>query len=181
MLKLSKAAQDLLKRLSGDKPVMSKETRQNYRALESAYGRLVQVFLYLNQDAIADLSGENLDDIHSAISRIYESLYWARRSLTAAPDDGYSRLVWSLVSDRRDSQITESYKLVSNKLIRYCPPNLFLENSLIRLMNSYNIAADVTSISLSILAARRNRQDRDMTGKRQGQNFLISDLADSKD
>ncbi len=101
MLKLSKAAVTLLKQASGDKLVMNKGTRRNYRDLESAYGRLIQVFLYVNQDAIADLPGESIDDIHSVISRIYESLYWARRSLTAPPNDGYSRITWSVVDEKK--------------------------------------------------------------------------------
>lgn len=171
MLQLNSDAQAFLLRF-GDHPVMSRETRQAYRSIESAYGRLLRVFLYVNQDALSLLPRENIDDINSAISRIYESLFWARRSLTSKPDPGYTSVEWLLISDRQDGMVTESYKLVTNRLIKYCPASLFLENALIRLMNSYNIAADVTKISLGIISARRNRSI-DLKKKRTGQSFIL--------
>ena len=171
MLQLNSEAQRFLAKF-GDHPVMSKETRQAYRNIESAYGRLLRVFLFVNQDALLMLPRENIDDINSAISRVYESLFWARRSLTSQADPGYTAVEWLLISDRQDGMVTESYKLVTNRLIKYCPASLFLENALIRLMNSYNIAADVTRISLGLISARRNRSV-DLKKKRTGQSFVL--------
>lgn len=148
--------------------VIAKNVRAKYRAIESAYSRLLRVFLYVNQDALSMLPRENLDDIDSTISRVYESLFWARKSLTAKEDSGYSSLDWRLAgADRNEvnGMIAEVYELATERVIANCPQNLFTENALFRLMNSYAIASDVTKISLGILSARKNRQ-ADFRGKR---------------
>lgn len=171
MLQLNDWAKNFIFRF-GDYPPISNETAGTYTRIESAYGRLIEVFLYVNQDAFPLLPSEVIDDINSAISRIYESIYWARRSLGAPKDSGYASVDWLLISDRQDGMITEAYKLVSQRLIKHCPANLFLENSLIRLMNSYNIAADVTKVSLGVMSARQNRW-LDPRKKRTGHSFIL--------
>lgn len=157
MLELNADAQRYLKRYA-DNPLLTTAAQGSYSGLEASYGRLVSVFLYVNQDALPLLPRDNVDDINNVISRIYESFYWARRSLSAPEDEGYVTVDWSLIGDRRGGAITESYRLVSQRLISGCPNNLFLENALIRLMNSYHLAVDVVAISEGLLAAKRDRK-----------------------
>ena len=171
MLQLNKEGRALLS-LFADPPVMSKDVRAKYRSIESAYGRLLQILVFVNQDALSLLPRDNIDDLKSCISRIYESLMWARKSLVSNTDDGYTSVDWVLISDREDGMVTEAFKLVSSRLIKSCPANLFLENSLIRLMNAYNIASDVTKLSVAIMNARQ-RRNLDPKKKRSGQTFIL--------
>lgn len=171
MLKLNQEALALLIKF-GSRSVLSRDAASEYRAIESSYNRLLGIFLYVNQEALNLLPRENIDDINSAISRIYESLFWARRSISSPSDDGYDSVEWLLISDKQDGMVTEAYKLVSYRLMKSCPSNLFLENSLIRLLNSYNIASDVTRISSGILSSRSNRSV-DLKKKRIGRSFVL--------
>jgi hypothetical protein len=174
MLQLNKDGQKFLDTFSNKEELpATRDMLIRYRNISTGYNRLLRVFLYVNQDALPFLPRENIDDINSVISRLYESLFWARRSLTHREDDGYTAIDWLLISDREDGMVTESYKLVTQRLIKNCPCNLFLENALIRLMNSYNIAADVSKISVAIASARGNRRVGDLKKKRVGQSFVL--------
>lgn len=158
MLELNQQSLEILKKF-GETIPMTQEQKIRYEKIESAYGRLLTVFLYCNQSAYDKLPKQYLEDIDHTIERIYESLFWAKRSLTTNIDNSYENVQWLLISSKKDGFLSASYEVVSNKLISNCPANQFLEQALVRLLNSYNIASSVTAISQSILNATKNQHD----------------------
>lgn len=158
MLELNQQSLEILKKF-GETVPMNEEQRMRYEKIEGAYGRLLTVFLYCNQSAYDKLPKQYLEDIDHTIERIYESLFWAKRSLTTNIDNSYENVQWLLISSKKDGFLSASYEVVSNKLISNCPANQFLEQALVRLLNSYNIASSVTAISQSIINATKNQHD----------------------
>lgn len=171
-MQLVPEAEELL-RLFGSTYVMTKDLREKHRNLWSGYGRLLKIFLFVNQDAFSVLSAESKDDIIATLVRVYESIYWAQRSVGAPENPGYSDVSWLLLCDKEDGMITESYKLVTQKIIRNCVPNVFLEQALLRLMHSYTIGNEVTNICQSIIRARQHGGGGDLKKKRVGKSFIL--------
>lgn len=155
VIKLSSEAESLLARFC-DRPVMSRDQRQNYRDLELAYNRFLRIFLLSVQDALSSLSAENVDDINLVVSYICESLHWARRSLTGQRTQGYKTVNFTLGQSDK-SAIREAHDLVLFRLASYCPQGMFLENALIRLTGAYLLASGLVRVAEAIAFTRMKR------------------------
>lgn len=147
-------------------PVMSKESRASYRSIEAMYSEIFETILEVNTDTLNALPKESIQDIYSAISRLLESLYWVRRAMTTTPDKDYETTEWLVLNpievekqERSNLLLAKRYSNATNKLVQLCPLNLCLENALLRLLNSYNIAHEVTQISEGIREGRKRRSN----------------------
>jgi hypothetical protein len=145
-------------------PAMPKELRANYRNIEALYSEIFETILEVNADTLQALPKESIQDIYSAISRLLESLFWVRKAMTAKPDKDYETTEWLVLNlievEKQESSVlllAKRYSNATNNLVKLCPLNLFLENALMRLLNSYNISKDVTQISQSIRDGRKRR------------------------
>ena len=165
MLKLNPEALVILHSFQGIQPrsQWSKEKMHKHRLIKGAYGRLIEIVLYVNQDAISLdlLSQDDLEELRSAISRIQESRYWATMALgKEKPDPTHENLNWLLLNETANEGcgvLAEAYKLISARLLKYCHHSLVLENALVRLMNSYHLAGGVCDRSIK---AVKREQDK---------------------
>lgn len=165
MLRLNKNAEKVLKQFIEIGHPLQDDLREDYKQIGSAYNRVLRVFLYVNQDSLDVLSEENLDNIDSAVSRIYESLFWVRAAIASKDDPRFRDVEWLIISDRKNGLLTEVYRLTTTRLVKL-PKNKFLYNAFLRLLNSYHLASAVTEISQSIAATQQSDFDRRQKVKR---------------
>lgn len=165
MIRLSEKAESILDRFS-DRPYWTRDVRQKYREIEFAYNRFLRVFLLSIQESLASLNSENLDDIDLIISWTYESLYWTKKALTAInPSSGYKTVNYSLGTIKKNDALKEAFDLLVFRVSSYCPQGLFVENSLIRLGNAYDLATEISSLSHAIHSVRQKRKSVTSTRK----------------
>lgn len=152
----------------------SQDQKRKFERIELSYNRLIQIIMYINQDAIAAdlLTQQEQEDLYHAIGRIKESLLWVKYAIGVPEDDPNYDLEWVLLNENKNHGcgiLAESYKLVSQKLIKECNHCLFLQYALTRLMNSYYLGGEVCDRSIAKLeqATRQQRQMIDNSPTRQ--------------
>lgn len=142
-----------------------KDKIRRYEATQRAYNQLVRVVVYVNQEAIALdlLSQDDIDDLTSAVCRVYESRYWCdvtfRSETTSEPDPGYNEMEWLLIDDQTIHGcgiLQESFRMTSLRLLKMCKHSLPLENCLIRLMNAYHLGCQVCDRSIKAIAKEQS-------------------------
>ena len=173
MLKLN---DDALAILAGfKKRPLTPLAQRNWESIESAYGRLLQVFLHVNQGALNLLPRANLDDLDLVVRLIYESHLWAGIAISLPSDAGYDSVEWLLISDKKDGFVTKAFELVSTRLIKYCPANKRLEDALSRLIGAHNHACNVMLVSSGIIAFASSRK-QDFRTRKIGKGFVLEPI-----
>ena len=197
MLKLNQAVRDLMRKSFGE----FKESRegweedkvQRHEITERAYSQLIQIVLYVNQEAIALnlFSQEDTEDLISVISRIYESRFWRDTAFkietTVDHDPRYDDMEWLLIDESSGhgyAVLQGAYRVTSLRLLRMCKHSLPLENALIRLMNSYHLGGLVCERGINAIAREQSIREpsinycdlkdyRDLKKKRQPKPFRL--------
>lgn len=152
MLRLKPNAQKILQTFGEVKPLP--DDVHEWKRISNSYIILLTYFLFNIQENLEYLPKEVRCEIYVGISRIYESIFWAKKSLGSEVTESVECIDLIYGKFTRVNKISGIYQSAAIRLLKSCKHNLFLENSLLRLNNSYEIFSDILDRSATIDTAK---------------------------